>query len=92
MVDISDHALVRFIERYKGVSLDDYRKEMTAAIERHKSDQVAPGGTYEDGFLFVVQAMTVPPRVVTVLPPNWRAKHKDFGCELVRVPPERAVA
>ncbi len=66
-LDISDHALIRFIERVKGESLDQYRDEMRALIAEHETTPVPARGSFVDGALFFVDHFAAVPVVVTVL-------------------------
>lgn len=75
-MNVSDHALVRFIERVKGLSLDNYRAEMTTLAEAHKGDAVL-SGCYDDAALFVIEHLAERPTIVTVLPPNFRPKKQQ---------------
>ena len=72
-VDISDHALVRYIERVKGETLDRYREEIRSLITKHKSNPIPDSG-YDDGTLYVLEHLADRPTVVTVLTPAYRPK------------------
>lgn len=74
-VDISDHALVRYIERVKGESLEKYRDEIRALMSDHKSNPIPDSG-YDDGVLFVLEHLAKRPIVVTVLTQAFRPKRK----------------
>ena len=74
-VDISDHALVRFIERIKGESLDRYRDEIRTLLREHKHRPIPDSG-YDDGTLFVLEHLAERPTVVTVLAAAWRPKRQ----------------
>ena len=77
MTDISDHALVRYIERIKGESLNKYRDEIRTLIAEHKKNPI-PVHCYDDGILFVLEHFRDPPIIVTVLEPGDRPKRKNW--------------
>lgn len=66
---ISDHALVRYIERVKGESLDAIRQEIADAISENRARRIPDSG-YDDGLMFVLEIGTV----ITVLTPAYRPK------------------
>lgn len=65
MIRLSDHALVRYLERARGISLEDVRTE----VEHRIVAQAGPNATgcWIDGIWFVIKngvvvtAMTAPP-------------------------------
>lgn len=75
VIDISDHALVQYIERIKGVSLYKYRDEIRTLLSEHKKNPI-PVGVYDDGILFILEPFRDPPIVVTVLESGDRPKRK----------------
>ncbi|KKN05224.1 hypothetical protein LCGC14_1089410 [marine sediment metagenome] len=76
MIDISDHALVRYIERIKGESLNKYRDEIRTLLKEHWGKPIPDSG-YDDGILFVLEILRERPTVVTVLTPAYRPKRKN---------------
>jgi hypothetical protein len=74
-VDISDHALVRYLERVKGMNLDKYRDEIRALVSEHWKRQIPDSG-YDDGLLFVIEHLESRPTIVTILSPAMRPKRK----------------
>ncbi|MCW5695829.1 MAG: hypothetical protein KIS96_03730 [Bauldia sp.] len=70
---VSDHALVRFIERIKGVSLDQYRDEILGLLREGRPNPIPDHG-HDDGILFVIENESAPPVVVTVLSPGMRPR------------------
>ena len=88
VIDISDHALVRFMERVKGENLNKYREEIRILLSEHKGNPIPDSG-YDDGVLFVLEHLRERPIVVTVLTPAYRPKRKNrpWGTRtLVHVP------
>lgn len=83
---ISDHALVRYIERVKSFDLEFYREEIRTLVRRHVGQPAPAGAAYDDGLVFVVERLSAAPTVVTVLAPGFRSKRHSFGRTLVRVP------
>lgn len=83
---VSDHALVRFIERIKGVSLDPYRAELLALAAAHRDEQ-PPSGVFDDGLVLIVELLGHPV-ITTVLGPGQRPKRKQqpYGTGLIHVP------
>ncbi len=75
IVDISDHALVRYIERVKRESLDRYRDEIRVLLSEHKARPIPDSG-YDDGILFILEHLRERPTVITVLTPAFRPKRK----------------
>jgi hypothetical protein len=74
-IDISDHAVVRYIERVKGESLERYRDEIRALLSEHKARPIPDSG-YDDGVLFVIEHLRERPTVVTVLTAQHRPKRR----------------
>ena len=73
-MEILDHALVRFIERVKGVSLDEYRQELSDIADGLAwGDERAP--PEDGGFLMVAWKG----RLKTILPPGSRGKRDKSG-------------
>lgn len=85
---ITDHALVRFIERVKGVSLEEYRKELSNILDATTEWGRDPK-PQDDGFLMVVEGGTL----ITILPAGTRGKKRDkYGYTrfaTLPTPPER---
>lgn len=82
---ISDHALIRYIERIKGVSLDQYRQEILSLTGGRDQVNVKelPDG-YDDGALFIVEMNEV---IITVIGRGQRPKRtKRFGARFIHVP------
>jgi hypothetical protein len=71
-MEILDHALVRYIERVKGVSLDAYREELNALVA---SAEWRDEGKPDDGFVMVAWKG----RLKTILPQGARGKRDKFG-------------
>lgn len=63
---ITDHALVRFIERVKGIPLDDVRQEMRDLCRRYVDSGALQASI--DGYWWQFRAG----RVVTILPSKAR--------------------
>lgn len=87
-MNISDHALVRYIERVKGMSLDQFRHEMLAALDKHEAVD-RPVSWDGDGALFVIEyGEDGEATVVTVLVDNQRPKKRKHnrGRAFVHVP------
>ena len=77
-VDISDHALVRYIERVKGESLEKIRDEIRTLLSAHK-DRRIPDSGYHDGITFVLEHLNERPTVVTVLSPGWVKRRRPWS-------------
>lgn len=71
--EVTDHALIRFIERVKGVSLDDYRRELDDILDATTKWSRSPSPESENTCLMVVERGTL----ITILPPGKRGKAKD---------------
>lgn len=72
---ISEHALIRYIERVRGESLDQYRRELEAILDQTVKwrRDLPPGGI--PGFVLVVEFGTL----VTILPPRSRGQKNKSG-------------
>jgi len=83
---VNDHALIRFIERYKGVSLDAYRRELVAlAAAATPLQRPLVGGEALQEFAALVLPVG---RIVTVFAPGarpWR-KGRSKVAALVALP------
>lgn len=64
LVQVTDHALIRYIERVLGHDLDDIRDEIATRVER--AAEIGAEAVIVDGFRFVVDNK----KVVTVHPAN----------------------
>ena len=82
---ISDHALVRYMERIKGVCLDEYRDEIRALVETHKDAPAPAGGIFDDGMVIIIETLGHPV-VTTVLGSGQRPKRKQQFTRMVHVP------
>jgi hypothetical protein len=72
-VGVTDHALVRWLERVHGVDLERYRAEIRAALVAGGFDLPAPGsdaGVYIDAPSFGVFLVVRAGAVATVLHPS----------------------
>lgn len=68
---ISDHALMRYLERVKGMDLEQIRREIGRKIDL-VNDHPGANGVRVDGFLFRLQDGVV----TTVLPNKVKRKRK----------------
>lgn len=83
---VSDHALVRYMERIKGICLDEYRAEVRALADKHQDELSPTPGEFDNGFVIVIEALGLP-IVTTVLGPGHRPKRKAaFSTRLIYVP------
>jgi hypothetical protein len=86
---ISDHALVRFIERVKGVSLDCYREEIAALISPAERLSVKDLAGTEDDCLAVIELGN---SVVTILGRGHRLKaSRQWGTSFVPIAADEPV-
>lgn len=69
---ITEHALVRFIERVKGVSLDPYREELRSLVGAKRVWSDTPHQASAEEHLMVMEGDTL----ITVLPPGARGKKR----------------
>ncbi len=74
-MEVSDHALVRYIERVRGESLEKFREEVRTLIAEHEGTP-HPGNVYYEGFTFIIESHCERKIVVTILPPGFRKKKK----------------
>jgi len=82
---ISDHALVRFIERIKGVSLDAYRDELRGIVTANWPNTTPPPD-HDPGMAIAIENLGLPV-IVTVMGAGMRPKRpKGFGQRIVYVP------
>lgn len=79
---ISDHALVRYMERVKGLCLDEYRQEIREMVEKHQNEPMPEG--YDNGIVIVIESLG-PPIVTTILGHGQRPKRKNYGVRLVHI-------
>jgi len=75
-IKISDHALMRYIERFYGINLDAVREEIIG----HTRDAINSGanGVQVNGFLFQISPQTR--TVVTILTPEQRKNRSLSYC------------
>lgn len=84
---VSDHALVRYMERIKGICLDAYRAEIQALAAANQHRPLPAAGEFDDGLILVIEVLGLPV-VTTVLGPGQRPKRRRaFGTQLIHVPP-----
>lgn len=85
MIEVSDHALVRYIERICGETLEPYRVELRAMLMLPEADPDAP----EDGTLIKLVVEGHPKQrkrsIVTVLGTDQRAKHSQKNGAIRRI-------
>ena len=68
-VHVSDHAVLRYLERVGGFNIDDLRRSIATRIE-----VAAPTGASAvvlDGFKYVIRAETGQRVVTTIMPREW---------------------
>jgi hypothetical protein len=74
-VRISDHALIRYIERGCGRSLEGYRDDLRKLIEENWDNTKAT----TQSFAIVLDDLGASPVVTTILGPEMRPKRKVFA-------------
>lgn len=82
---VSDHALVRYLERIKGISLDEYRVEIRGLAETYRERPPHCSGEFHAGLILTVELLGEP-IITTVLGPGHRPKRKRFATHLIYVP------
>ena len=70
---ITDHALLRFMERVKGINIDVYRAELGQFLYSIPEWDVQPKPSHEEGLLLVKEYG----RLVTILPKGMRGKKRN---------------
>lgn len=85
MIEVTDHALVRYIERVCGETLEPYRTELRALVQLPEAAEDVP----DDGALIkiIVEAANKGRRraVVTVLGPEQRVKNSARNRSIRRI-------
>jgi len=84
---VSDHALVRYLERIRGISLDTYREQIRQLAVANADNEISIGTAYDYGSVIVIELLGLPV-VTTILGPGQRAKHKTIFTQLIHVPPD----
>lgn len=88
---VSDHALVRYLERVRGMDLNPYRQELRQLAEAHEGAPATSGGTWDGGLVIVIEQLGKPV-IVTVLGPGYRPKRPRSFTRLIYVPPASEAA
>ena len=79
---VSDHALVRYMERIKGVCLDSYREEILRLVAENRQNPSPPAGRFDEGAVIVIEILGLPV-ITTILGSGQRPKYKTAFTQMI---------